>query len=240
MNSLAIIAAIMLSVPNKPDSFESLDLKVGIKSAATPKDGDLVTVHYKGSLFETGVLFDESYGKAPFAFRMGKSEVILGFERTLKGMRVGGKRVSVFGSKLGYGENEVSGIPKNSALVFEVHLLRVDAKGKKPMIEIEEITAGTGEGAKEGDKISLHYTGMFLDGTKFDSSKDRNQPFDIVLGKTGLIKGFTMGILGMKEGQRNKVTIPSELGYGANGAGGVIPPNATLIFDIEILKITKG
>lgn len=105
------------------------------------------------------------------------------------------------------------------------------------MISIEEITPGEGPEAKEGDKLAVHYTGMFEDGKKFDSSRDRGATFDVVLGRTSLIEGFTMALFGMKAGQRRKVTIPPEYGYGERGAGGVIPPNATLVFDIEVVKI---
>jgi len=239
MNALALFATLILTAPTKPTSFEMIDARAGNKGGKIAANGDLVTLHYKGTLFDSGLEFDASYGKAPLTFRLGQKQVIPGFEKTLLGMKVGGRRISTFGSALGYAEKAIGEIPANSALVFDVELLRVDKKGTKPMIEIEEMQAGTGEGAIEGDKISLHYTGMFIDGTKFDSSRDRNQPFDIVLGKTSLIKGFTMGIMGMKQGERRKVTIPSELGYGEKGAGGVIPGNATLVFDIEVLSITK-
>ncbi len=105
------------------------------------------------------------------------------------------------------------------------------------MLEIEEITEGEGDGAQMGNAVLIHYIGMFPDGSKFDSSRDRNQPFSFKLGAGQVIKGFDMAVTGMKVGQRRKVTIPSDLAYGPGGAGGVIPPNATLVFDLELIKI---
>jgi len=105
------------------------------------------------------------------------------------------------------------------------------------MITIEEVNAGAGPEAVDGDRMEVHYIGMFEDGTTFDSSRDRNQTFSVVLGKTSLIQGFTMGLMGMREGERRKVTIPGAFGYGERGAPPVIPPNATLVFDIELIKL---
>ncbi|MDP2830152.1 MAG: FKBP-type peptidyl-prolyl cis-trans isomerase [Sulfuricellaceae bacterium] len=101
----------------------------------------------------------------------------------------------------------------------------------------EEATLGAGAEAVAGCKVSVHYTGWLTDGSKFDSSKDRNDPFDFPLGAGHVIKGWDEGVQGMKEGGARKLTIPPQLGYGARGAGGVIPPNATLIFEVELLKV---
>lgn len=101
----------------------------------------------------------------------------------------------------------------------------------------EEKIIGDGKQAKSGDSVSVHYTGWLEDGTKFDSSKDRNQVFRFNLGAGMVIKGWDEGVAGMKIGGTRKLTIPSELGYGSRGAGRVIPPNATLIFEIELLAV---
>ncbi|MDP2108454.1 MAG: FKBP-type peptidyl-prolyl cis-trans isomerase [Rhodocyclaceae bacterium] len=102
---------------------------------------------------------------------------------------------------------------------------------------IEEIVAGTGDTATAGQTVSVHYTGWLTDGSKFDSSKDRNDPFDFPLGGRQVIAGWDEGVQGMKVGGTRKLTIPPNLGYGARGAGGVIPPNATLVFEVELLQI---
>lgn len=104
-------------------------------------------------------------------------------------------------------------------------------------LQIEEITVGTGAVATAGQHVIVHYTGWLTDGTKFDSSKDRNDPFQFPLGQRNVIAGWDEGVQGMLVGGVRKLTIPPELGYGARGAGGVIPPNATLVFEVELLDI---
>jgi FKBP-type peptidyl-prolyl cis-trans isomerase len=104
--------------------------------------------------------------------------------------------------------------------------------------QIEDEEIGTGPEAKKGDRVSVHYTGRLTDGTKFDSSRDRGQPFSFPLGAGRVIQGWDYGVAGMKVGGKRKLTIPPEEGYGARGTpGGPIPPNATLEFDVELLKI---
>lgn len=104
-------------------------------------------------------------------------------------------------------------------------------------LKYEDLTEGTGDVAQAGQTVSVHYTGWLTDGQKFDSSKDRNDPFRFPLGAGHVIRGWDEGVQGMLEGGRRKLTIPPALGYGARGAGGVIPPNATLVFEVELLQV---
>lgn len=109
---------------------------------------------------------------------------------------------------------------------------------KQTEIKVEILKTGEGTEAENGDQITVHYTGWLEDGTKFDSSLDRGQPFSFVLGRSSVIQGWDLGLLGVQAGEQRKLTIPSELGYGERGTpGGPIPPNATLIFEIQVLSI---
>ncbi|MBK1680242.1 FKBP-type peptidyl-prolyl cis-trans isomerase [Rhodocyclus tenuis] len=104
-------------------------------------------------------------------------------------------------------------------------------------LQIEEVTVGEGAVAEAGNTVSVHYTGWLTDGTKFDSSRDRNDAFAFPLGARRVISGWDEGVAGMRVGGVRKLTIPPALGYGARGAGGVIPPNATLVFEVELLGV---
>lgn len=101
----------------------------------------------------------------------------------------------------------------------------------------EDTTIGDGQTAAAGMHVTVHYTGWLTNGAKFDSSKDRNDPFSFPLGAGHVIRGWDEGVQGMKIGGVRKLTIPPQLGYGARGAGGVIPPNATLVFEVELLGL---
>jgi len=107
-------------------------------------------------------------------------------------------------------------------------------------LKYEILKNGTGQEAKNGNEVLVHYVGTLENGTKFDSSRDKNKPFNFVLGQGQVIKGWDLGVLGMKVGEIRKLIIPSNIGYGEQGTpGGPIPPNATLIFEVELLGVSS-
>ncbi len=127
-------------------------------------------------------------------------------------------------------------IDQNKTLIASKDMSDANTVTTPSGLKYVELQEGTGAAPEKGQKVTVHYTGTLEDGTKFDSSRDRNQPFDFKLGAGQVIKGWDEGLSTMKVGGRRQLIIPPELGYGSRGAGGVIPPNATLIFDVELLK----
>jgi FKBP-type peptidyl-prolyl cis-trans isomerase FkpA len=145
---------------------------------------------------------------------------------------------SVFVVLLGMGGCKCSGEKKDAATTTTA----TPAPSAEPAaaaseLKFEDIKVGEGAVAEAGKQVVVHYTGTLTDGTKFDSSLDRNDPFTFSLGAGQVIKGWDEGVKGMKVGGKRKLTIPPQLGYGEAGAGGVIPPNATLIFEVELLDV---
>jgi len=129
-------------------------------------------------------------------------------------------------------------VSENNTLIASKTMTDANAISTPSGLKYIEIKEGTGAQPQAGQTVSVHYTGTLEDGTKFDSSRDRNQPFSFKLGAGQVIKGWDEGLSTMKVGGQRQLIIPPGLGYGSRGAGGVIPPNATLIFDVELLKIS--
>ncbi len=129
-------------------------------------------------------------------------------------------------------------VSENNTLIANNTMTDANAISTPSGLKYIDIKEGTGAQPHAGQTVSVHYTGTLEDGTKFDSSRDRNQPFSFKLGAGQVIKGWDEGLSTMKVGGQRQLIIPPGLGYGSRGAGGVIPPNATLIFDVELLKVS--
>lgn len=227
------------------------DTTVGTGEEA--KKDMLVSVHYTGFL-EDGTVFDSSVERGePIKLTLGAGQVIPGWEEGITGMKVGGKRILVIPPDLAYGPNGFPPvIPPNATLVFEIELTGAEAAPEVPAkpAEVAEYTttpsglqyavikAGEGAIAESGDMVSVHYTGWLEDGTMFDSSLKRGDPFEFPLGQGQVIQGWDEGVAGMQVGEQRQLRIPGKLGYGATGQGD-IPANATLIFDVELLEIKQ-
>jgi peptidylprolyl isomerase len=202
--------------------------------------GDLCTVHYTGWVLVDGVKapepFDSSVARGePISFPVGVGQLIRGWDEGIPGMKVGGKRELTIAPELGYGAMDRPNIPANSTLFFEVELLEI------PRVKIEDTLIGTGAVVESGDVVEVHYTGwLWTDGVrgeKFDSSLDRGQTASFPIGVGRVIPGWDQGIPGMKIGGKRILTIPASLGYGARGAGDVIPPDSDLLFEVELVGI---
>lgn len=236
-----------------PSGLQYEDTVVGDGKIA--QAGQDVTVHYTGWLWADGkktAKFDSSLDRRdPFEFELGAGMVIRGWDEGVQGMKMGGKRTLIIPPTLGYGARGAGGvIPPNATLCFEVELLGL-AGGPEPVelnlnttasgLQYEDRAVGDGAEAAAGQRVSVHYTGWLyqngMKGKKFDSSKDRSQPFKFHLGGGEVIQGWDEGVQGMKVGGTRMLVLPPELGYGAQGAGGVIPPNATLLFEVELLAV---
>ena len=211
--------------------------------------GHIVSVHYTGWLQNVdstdgiGTKFDSSFDRdAQFQFKLNANQVIPGWDEGITGMNVGGKRRMIIPSDLAYGENGIGPIPGGATLVFDVELF--DVISPTEGLVVEDLVVGEGEEAVAGAVINAHYTGWLKDleaenglGDIFDSSVERGEPVDFPIGVGRVITGWDEGIPGMKVGGKRRLEIPPHLGYGAAGSG-PIPPNSTLIFEVELLGIT--
>ncbi len=230
---------------------EFIELEAG--DGTEPQAGDIVQVHYTGTLAD-GTKFDSSVDRGqPISFPLGQGRVIPGWDEGIAMMTKGSKAKLIIPPELAYGERGAGNgvIPPNATLHFEVELVDIlqgapaapqvvaaaDFTETDSGLKYHDFETGDGTQPQSGDTVALHYTGWLEDGTKFDSSLDRGQPFAFVLGQGQVIAGWDEGVATMSVGTKRQLVIPPELGYGERGAGGVIPPGATLIFEVELLSI---
>ena len=229
----------------QPTGFKELkteDLEPG--KGAGAKNGDMLTMLYQGKL-TNGTVFDGNMddagkpiaGKPPFSLKLGMGMVIPGWDKGLVGIKVGGVRKLSIPSELGYGvQGSGQTIPPNADLVFTVKCLDIVKEGEELIIDTTDIRPGFGPSVKAGDKITVHYVGTLLNGTKFDSSRDRKETLPFTVGAGQVVPGFDKGVIGMKKGGLRKLRIPPQAAYGA-APNGAIPANSVLIFEVEIVTI---
>ncbi|MEX0681523.1 MAG: FKBP-type peptidyl-prolyl cis-trans isomerase [Balneolales bacterium] len=231
------------------DGLEITDTEIGTGDEVEAMD--FLTLHYEGYL-EDGEVFESTYDRGePIIIQVGAGQLpIKGWDDGMIGMREGGKRSLVIPPNLAFGDEGIENfIPGGENIFMDIELLSI-TKPPQPwevdesLLETKESglqyfvhETGINEQPEAGDMISVHYSGFLENGTLFDSSKLRDQPFEFTVGEGQVIPGWDEGLLDMSVGEKRTIVIPPELGYGDAGAGNIIPPNSTLIFDVELLEI---
>lgn len=224
------------------------------KTGAKATNGDKVKVHYTGYLLD-GKMFDSSVDRGtPFEFPLGKGRVIRGWDLAFSVLRKGEKARLILPASLAYGDRGIGPIPANSTLIFDVEFIDFTPKVLPPAYDVKgKDTVTTASGLKyivsvaknspikagPGKQVAVHYTGYLADGNMFESSVENGQPIQFVLGNNMVIPGWEEGLALMGMGDKYRLIIPPDLAYGENGAPPTIPPNATLIFDVEMVLITE-
>tara|TARA_B110000467_G_C18332374_1_gene494332 strand:+ start:2192 stop:2971 length:780 start_codon:yes stop_codon:yes gene_type:complete len=251
----ALAVALMASCQPKMTTTESgLSYEITEQGPGEqPQVGDKVKVHYTGMLTDSAkTKFDSSLDRGkPFSFVLGKGQVIKGWDEGIALLHVGDKAILNIPADLAYGERGAGTvIPPNADLIFEVELLGFktpetvvpfDVTGKDTITTVSGlhyviVKEGEGLVPNSSQEVAVHYTGYLTDGTMFDSSVERGDPIEFFVGKGQVIKGWDEGIMLLNKGAKARFIIPSDLAYGERGAGGVIPPNATLVFDVELVE----
>mgnify|MGYP001581306532 CR=1 FL=1 len=229
-----------------PDDLVVRDILIG--TGAQAGVGDVLEVNYVGVLLSDGIEFDASWNRSQtFFVPIGMGAVIPGWDQGIVGMREGGRRVLVIPPHLGYGSSGAgSSIPADASLVFVVDLVSVFDLEPPPIpeptevgesLEVEDLSDGAGDVVESGDTVTVHYLGTLSDGTVFDASWGRGMPFTTTIGVGMVIPGWDQGIVGMREGGRRLLKIPSDLAYGERGSGAAIPPNTPLLFVVDLIRI---
>jgi FKBP-type peptidyl-prolyl cis-trans isomerase len=232
------------------DGLRLIDIELGEGEPIKP--GDFFTAHYTGYLYN-GEVFDTSFDReTPITFQLGVGQLLGAWETGVPGMRSGGKRIIISPPQYGYGSDGIPNIiPPNDTLRFEIELIAVhkvpdiwpfdSASGRwtSSGILYQIQSRGIGERPQIGQTIEIAYTGYLQDSTMFDSSYLRTESFRTRIGLGQVIRGLDEVLLDMQPGERRTAIIPSNLAYGTDGAAGVIPPDADLRFDIELIAIIK-
>ena len=229
--------------------------EVVVGEGELPEKGDILKLHYTGWYLD-GEKFDSTDKlPGPAAVRIGRGDLLPGLEEGVATMRKGGKRILILPPELAFGKEGRPGVvPPDKWVKFEVELVEIEP-GPPPIVpwndagmevitsrsglQIIEFTIGEGDFPKLGDTVVVSYSGFFDDGTLFDTTYHNNAPMEFVLDAQQLIPGWVEALLTMRVGGQRKIIVPPFLGYGAKGYGKSVPPNATLVYDIELLEIVK-
>ena len=240
------------------------DVKVGKGNEA--KNGDLVEIHFRGwiikdssnlysdwskdSTKQKDLIADSYQMPQPVKFILGNENFVKGSDEGIAGMKSGGQRTIIIPSNLAYGKQGMGPIPPNSNLKLSIELVNakqpvtakmwdVDStkfKTTKSGLKYEIIKEGEGDLISKNKRVTVHYSGYLLNGQKFDSSVERDEPFSFVVGVGQVIPGWDEGVQLLKKGSKARFIIPPALAYGSRDLG-KIPPNSTLIFDVEVLDV---
>ena len=263
-NSQIIIDVELLTVeePPQPTSVDNGDLTstasglmysdLTIGEGTEVLTNTIVTTHYTiwVQADDKNEFLFSSDGTDPLTFTVGGGDIVFpGWEEGMLNMKAGGKRLLVIPPDLAFGEQGANGVPPNSTLVMEVELVELreptvmtdvaddDYTVTESGLKYYDMVEGEGDSPVTGQTVVVDYTGWLENGLQFDSSIDRGTPFSFVIGEGNVIKGWDEGVASMKVGGKRQLVIPAELGYGETGSGGLIPPGATLIFDVELIEI---
>ena len=230
----------------RPNRLVTRDIAIGTGMQAGV--GDVLEVNYVGALLSDGTEFDASWNRSEtFFVPIGMGAVIPGWDQGIVGMREGGRRVLITPPDLAYGSSGAgSSIPPDATLVFVVDLVAIldlqppaipEPTEVGALLEVEDLVVGTGDPVESGDTVTVHYLGTLTDGTVFDASWRRGMPFTTTIGVGMVIPGWDQGIVGMREGGRRLLKIPSDLAYGERGSGAAIPPDTPLLFVVDLIRI---
>jgi peptidylprolyl isomerase len=259
---LSILGLVILAACSKNDgktwtTDSGLQITEVVEGAGDgPAKGDVVTVHYEAWVLD-GEKFDSSVDRGePIKFRVGMNEVLPGWDEGVATMKPGGKSVLIIPPNLAFGAaGRQSVVPPNASIKMVVELVSHepgpavptpwDIEGLEVVItesglKYVDIKVGDGEIPELGNQVGLHYSGYFEDGRLFDSSRSKGVPAVFGLAEGALIPGFLEGLLTMKTGGQRRLIIPPDLAYGESGYGNVIPPNSTLLFDLELLAVESA